>query len=170
MTDSAMDPRALADRVAAILGTQVDAVVSADELASSQNPALLVIRGVDAADLLSLDPVIAGRSAPTALIISDGYLGTEGPDVPSALAGAAAVALARSIAVRRHTTGRVNVVCVPESLVGDAGSQRGPLTIDDPAGAVADVVAFVLGPDSSYIDGQVLYANGGRHLFSSLTA
>ena len=112
----------------------------------------------------------SGRTAPTVLVIGDGWIGTEGPDVSAALVGAGAVALARSIAVRRHPTGRVNVVCVPEALVGEAGSQRGPLALEIGSADVAEVVAFVLGDQSSYIDGQVLYADGGRQLFSSLTA
>ena len=59
---------------------------------------------------------------------------------------------------------------MPEALVGEAGSQRGPLALEIGSADVAEVVAFVLGDQSSYIDGQVLYADGGRQLFSSLTA
>jgi enoyl-[acyl-carrier-protein] reductase (NADH) len=44
------------------------------------------------------------------------------------------------------------------------------LKLEIGAADVADVIAFTLSDQSSYIDGQVLYANGGRHLFSSLTA
>jgi NAD(P)-dependent dehydrogenase (short-subunit alcohol dehydrogenase family) len=144
------------------LPRQVAAILDA-----SSRPVGLV---TELAVLPELDPIIAGRTAATVLLIGDGWIGTEGPDVASAMVGGGAVALARSIAVRRHATGRVNVVCVPERLIGFAGSQHGPLTLEIRSVDVAEVVAFALGSQSSYIDGQVLYADGGRQLFSSLTA
>lgn len=137
------------------------------------DPLLVILTGNDVGDsrlFPTLDLLISARTGPTALVIGDGWIGTDGPDIRSALVGAGAVALARSIAVRRHPTGRVNVVCVPESLIGGAGSQRGPLALEISSADVGDVVAFVLGRHSSYIHGQVLYADGGRQLFSSLTA
>jgi len=161
----------LPDHVARILGTPSAAVTDPVALGESGGPALIVLTGCsDASVFRELDPVIADRTAPTALVIGDGWIGTEGPDVASALIGAGAVALARSIAVRRRATGRVNVVCIPESLIGAAGSQHGPLLLQIGSADIADVVAFVLGDQSFYIDGQVLYADGGRQLFSSLTA
>lgn len=158
------------DRTARILEDLSDA--DADAGAEAE-PLLVILTGGDLADMQVfsiLDRIISARTGATALVIGDGWIGTEGPDVASALVGAAAVALARSIAVRRHPTGRVNVVCVPEGLIGGAGSQRGPLAVKIGSSDVADVVAFVLGDASRYIDGQVLYADGGRQLFSSLTA
>jgi hypothetical protein len=160
----------LPEHVAHILDLSARSVASTSELADASGPALVVLTGADAPLLAELDSIIAGRPAPTALVIGDGWIGTEGPDVAAAMVGAGAVALTRAIAVRRHLTGRVNVVCVPERLIGDAGSQHGPLAIDIGSIDVAEVVAFVLSAQSSYIDGQVLYANGGRQLFSSLTA
>jgi hypothetical protein len=177
MTDLSVWPSALPaelatlpEHVARILGATARSVATTSELAAAAGPALVVLTGADAAVLVELEPIIAGRAAPTALVIGDGWIGTEGPDVAAAMVGAGAVALTRSIAVRRHVTGRVNVVCVPERLIGEAGSQHGPLTIEIGSVDVAEVVAFVLGGQSSYIDGQVLYADGGRQLFSSLTA
>ncbi len=173
VTWPAVLPAALVElprHVAAILDVSSRPVGLVTELAAAIGPALVVLTGADAAVLPELDPVIAGRTAATVLLIGDGWIGTEGPDVASAMVGGGAVALARSIAVRRHATGRVNVVCVPERLIGSAGSQHGPLTLEIRSVDVAEVVAFALGGQSSYIDGQVLYADGGRQLFSSLTA
>jgi NAD(P)-dependent dehydrogenase (short-subunit alcohol dehydrogenase family) len=113
---------------------------------------------------------VTHRSEPIALVVGDGWIGTDGPALTGAALSAGAVALARSVAVRRSPTPRVNVVCAPERLFGAAGSQRGPLALEVGADDVAEVVAFALGEESSYVDGQVLYANGGRQLFSSLTA
>jgi hypothetical protein len=164
---------ALPDLVAGVLDTVCRTAAEPSELEAATGPVMLVLTGAELGDpqlFRSLDRIIDGRAAPTALVIGDGWIGTEGPDVASALVGATAVSLARSIAVRRHTTGRVNVVCVPESLIGDAGSQHGPLALEIGAADVAEVVAFALDDRSSYIDGQVLYADGGRQLFSSLTA
>jgi len=178
MTDLAVWPRelpaplaALPGHVAAMLGATSRPVSELSD--APDGPLLVVLTGaaLGRPELFSaLDRIIDGRAAPTALVVGDGWIGTEGPDVPAALTGAATVALARSIAVRRHPTGRVNVVCVPEALVGESGSQRGPLPLEIRSADVAEVVAFMLGDQSSYIDGQVLYADGGRQLFSSLTA
>jgi len=180
MTDLTVWPRELPEaltelpkHVAAVLMAASCPVSELSELCTSDGPLLVVLTGAELGhpDLFSaLDRIIDGRTAPTALVIGDGWIGTEGPDISAALVGAGAVALARSIAVRRHSTGRVNVVCVPEALVGEAGSQRGPLALEIGGADVAEVVAFLLGDQSSYIDGQVLYADGGRQLFSSLTA
>jgi hypothetical protein len=166
-------PVALPDlgiRVSVLLGSPVDQVASVDALRSSTAPAVLVLTAAHADLVPALEPVISRRTEPTVLVIGDGYLGTDGPDVASALVGASVVALARSIAVRRSAHGRVNVVAVPEALLGEAGSQRGPLAAGVDLAAVAEVVAYLLGPESSYLHGQVLFADGGRHLFSSLTA
>jgi hypothetical protein len=166
-------PVALPDlgiRVSVILGAPVDQATSVAALRSSTAPAVVVLTAADGALVPALEPVIAERTEPTVLVIGDGYLGTDGPDLGSALVGASVVALARSIAVRRSGHGRVNVVAVPEAMLGEAGSQRGPLAGDIDLAAVAEVVAYLLGPGSTYVHGQVLFADGGRHLFSSLTA
>jgi Enoyl-(Acyl carrier protein) reductase len=169
-------PPALAELpgyVAATLGVALNMSSELSGLGAATGPLLVLLTGADLERpevFRTLDGVIDGRTQPTALVIGDGWIGTEVADVGAALVGAGAVALARSISVRRHATGRVNVVCVPEGLVGAAGSQRGPLALEIASADVADVVAFVLSDQSSYIDGQVLYADGGRQLFSSLTA
>ncbi|HMH58331.1 MAG TPA: hypothetical protein VK537_04035 [Galbitalea sp.] len=180
MTDLTVWPRALpaaltalSEQVAAVLGMSSHPVSQLSELGAADGPLLVVLTGAELghSELFpALERIIDGRSAPTALVIGDGWIGTEGPDISAALVGAGTVALARSIAVRRHPTGRVNVVCVPEVLIGEAGSQRGPPALEIRSADIAEVVAFVLGDQSSYIDGQVLYADGGRQLFSSLTA
>lgn len=163
----------LPTQVGSALGLAARAVTSLAEAATADGPLLLVLGGTAAGDahvFPTLDRLVSARSGPTVFLVGDGWIGTDGPDVGAALVGASAVALARSIAVRRTITGRVNVVCVPERLVGEAGSQRGPLALVITSADIAEVVAFALRDISSYIDGQVLYANGGRQLFSSLTA
>lgn len=163
----------LPGEVGALLDASPRTVDELGELEAVTGPLLLVLSTAEhgSQEVVNwLDRIIDGRSAPTVFVIGDGWIGTEGPNIAAAIVGASVVALARSIAVRRHATGRVNVVCVPEALVGEAGSQRGPLGLAIGSAEIADVVAFALGGESSYIDGQVLYADGGRQLFSSLTA
>jgi hypothetical protein len=133
-------------------------------------PALIVPAELDPATVADLDRLVSGRTGPTAFVVSDGAIGTNGPGVDAAVTAAATIALARSVAVRQTPTGRVNVVCAPEGLFGAAGSQRGPLRLEIGSAEVADVAAFLLSDHASYIDGQVLFADGGRQLFSSLTA
>jgi hypothetical protein len=133
-------------------------------------PALIVPTALDPSTVADLDRVVAGRTGPAVFVVTDGSLGTNGPGVDAAVTAAGAIALTRSIAVRQAPTGRVNVVCAPEGLFGPAGSQRGPLRLDVGAAEVADVAGFLLSDLASYIDGQVLFADGGRQLFSSLTA
>jgi hypothetical protein len=166
-------PTALAtlpSEVARVMGLTGRTITDHSELAGAKGPLLVVLARPDATDLRALEDTIDSRSGPTALVVGDGWIGTDAGDLDAAIAGASAVALARSIAVRRHATGRVNVVCVPQSLLGVDGSQRGPLKLEIGTADVADVIAFALSDQSCYIDGQVLYANGGRQLFSSLTA
>jgi hypothetical protein len=160
-------------QVAELLGSSENGASDLTVLEAAAGPLLLVLGEEELPDIdffSQLDRLISHRDAPTVLVIGDGWIGTDGPGVRSAIAGAGAVALVRSIATRRVPTGRVNIVCAPEGLFGESGSHHGPLAIDIQSADLADVVAFALGDDSSYIDGQVLYANGGRQLFSSLTA
>lgn len=103
-------------------------------------------------------------------VVGDGFLGTDVDEVAPAMAAAAAVTIVRSMAVRRGGSGRSNVVCVPAAMFDTEGSQRGPLAARPVTGDVADAVAFLLDEQAGYVTGQVLFVNGGRHLFSSLSA
>ena len=104
------------------------------------------------------------------VVVSDGFLGTDVDDLSAATGGAGAVAAVRSIAVRRGVTSRANVVCVPAALFGDEGSQRGPIPQPVECRDVAEAATFFLDDANTYLNGQVLFVNGGRHLFSSLSA
>jgi len=105
-----------------------------------------------------------------AVIVGDGYLGTDGDHANASATAASAVSLVRSMAVRRDGGRRANAVCVPDALFGNQSSQRGPLPQPVETADVAHAVAFLLGAGGNYLSGQVLHVNGGRHLFSSQTA
>jgi hypothetical protein len=102
-------------------------------------------------------------------VVSDGYLGTDTADLAAAQAAAAFVATARSQAARRQSLLRANVVAVPAGLLGEAGEGRGPLGVTVDAAAIADVIGFLLSSEAGYVSGQVVFADGGRQLFSSMT-
>jgi len=104
------------------------------------------------------------------LVVGDGWLGTDADDLGGALVGSAAVTTARSIAVRRGGTSRANVVAVPQALFGVATSQRGPLRQPTELADIANAAGLLLSDAGGYLSGQVLFVDGGRHLFSSLTA
>lgn len=107
-----------------------------------------------------------------AVVVGDGYLGTDadsGTDL-SSLLGAMAVSGVRSLALRRHRPGRSNVVCVPQSSYGTPTVLRGPIAQPTETVDVANALAFLLDESGRYVSGDVLYVNGGRHLFSSHTA
>jgi hypothetical protein len=112
----------------------------------------------------------AARHVNTVVIVGDGYLGTDSESLTSAMYGASAVSLMRSLALTRDRPSRSNVVVVPDSLMGLSGSQRGPLPQGTEVPDVAQAAAFLLGPTGAYVSGQTLFVNGGRHLFSSQTA
>jgi len=118
----------------------------------------------------AVGPAVESAAAVIVFVVGDGYLGTDVGDLSAALGGAAAVAAARSLAVRRGSHGRANVVCVPEGFFGMSGELRGPLAHEVGVGDIADAVAFLLSDDAGYVHGQVLFVDGGRHLFSSMTA
>lgn len=105
-----------------------------------------------------------------AVVAGDGYLGTDGATDPSCLLGAMAVSGVRSLALRRHRPGRSNVVCVPQSAYDASTTLRGPITQPTETVDVANALAFLLDETGRYVSGDVLYVNGGRHLFSSHTA
>jgi hypothetical protein len=104
------------------------------------------------------------------VVIGDGYLGADITDLSAPIIGAAALAVVRSIAVTRGFTTRANVVCVPAGLIGEPGSQRGPLPRPVDLIDIVEATRFLLDEASSYINGQILFVNGGRQLFSSLSA
>lgn len=105
-----------------------------------------------------------------AVVAGDGYLGTDGAADPSCLLGAIAVSGVRSLALRRHRPGRSNVVCVPQSAYDTSTSLRGPIAQPTETVDVAHALAFLIDETGRYVSGDVLYVNGGRHLFSSHTA
>jgi len=115
-------------------------------------------------------PAIDSGAATLVFVVGDGYLGTDVEDLSGALGGASAVAAARSLAVRTGSPRRANVVCIPERFLGSTGVLRGPLAAEVEVGDIADAVAFLLSDDAGYVHGQVLFVDGGRHLFSSMTA
>ena len=121
-----------------------------------------VVRGLDA--------LVQQANLEIVAVVGDGALGTDMPELASAQSAAAAISTVRSIAVRRNHGGCANVVCVPDALFGNVSSQRAPLAQATERDDVANAVAFFLGKDSNYISGQVLFVDGGRHLFSSMTA
>lgn len=104
------------------------------------------------------------------IIVGDGFLGTDVGQLAPAMGAAAAVTIVRSIAVRRGRSGRANVVCVPAAMFGTEGAQRGPLARTTDMGDIANAIAFLLDEQAGYVTGQVLFVNGGRHLFSSMSA
>lgn len=130
-----------------------------------------VTAGVPVAEVLDGLALLADTpSLDLVLVVGDGWLGTDRADLSATSAAGAAVATARSVAVRRGGTSRPNVVCVPDALFGREGAQRGPLRTEVGCADVANAVAFLLGPSGGYLSGQVLFVNGGRQLFSSMTA
>lgn len=146
-----------------------------DRRAGATGPAalLVVLHGQDDAAGATIEALARLADQPAlalVAVVSDGWLGTDGPDIASASDAGAVVAIVRSLAVRRDGGVRANVVCAAESLFGPTGSQRGPLRQSADATDVGEAVRFLLGDEASYLSGQVLFVNSGRHLFSSMTA
>ena len=75
-----------------------------------------------------------------------------------------------AIRPQRETKVRANAVATPDAMFGRSSEMRGPLAGTIAVAEIADVIGFLMGPDSPYVSGQVLFADGGRHLFSSHTA
>ena len=153
---------------------------SPDELRAQVEPGSAVVIFPDAAVAVgatSHDEVIGliadfGTIADLNIVavVSDAYLGTDDSDIATPATAAAVVSAVRSIAVRQGATTRANVVCVPAGMVSEAGSQRGAMTRPVEPGHVAATIAFLTDPANSYVSGQVVFVDAGRHLFSSLTA
>lgn len=145
--------------------------------ASHDNSALVVITDEAIAQGHSIQNVIDGiaeladtTEMDMVFIVGDGYLGTDGSHLGQAGGGAATVSLARSLAVRRDRQARSNVICVPDSMFGNSGSQRSPLPLEVESCDIAATITYLLGATGGYVNGQVVYLDGGRHLFSSLTS
>jgi hypothetical protein len=166
-------PPALAElyvRVADELGATLTTVSSLTHLAPVDDTRSVLAIVDSASGLGELEAYAEQAHFDLVAVVSDGYLGTDGPAVESAMYSGAAVTIVRSIAVRQGSSVRANVVCVPESLLGEKGSQRGPLRQEVEVQDVAHAVAFFLDASGGYLNGQVLFADGGRHVFSSLSA
>lgn len=155
----------LGDQVATLLGGE--ARPFGDPAAGDR--VLAVVDGT--ADTLGMLADLAGHDGVTiALVVADSFLGTEDRRLGTALAAASAVALARSIAVRRTGGTRANVVAVPATFFGDTGDHRGPLAGTVTVSDVAAAAAFFLSEEAGYLNGQVLFVDAGRHLFASMSA
>lgn len=103
-------------------------------------------------------------------VIPDDYLGNEDADLVAAGNAGAALTLIRSLAVSRDTPRRANAVATSRELLGGSASvHRGPGR-PPTAESVAEAVAYLLSPGGRYVSGQTLFVNGGRHLFSSMSA
>lgn len=113
---------------------------------------------------------LAPRRIDMVFVVGDGYLGTEGAHQKHAAGAAATVSFARSLATRRDTMSRANVVCIPDSLLGRRTVQRSPIDHAVDASDIASTIGYLLNPSGNYVNGQVIYVDGGRHLFSSQTA
>ena len=162
--------RDLSAMVAHELGATLVTRSSLSDLAPGDEPRLVLAIVHSASGLRELEAYAKQAHFDLVAVVSDGYLGTDGPAVGTAMYGGAAITVVRSIAVRQGSSVRANVVCVPEALLGESGSQRGPLHQDVEVQDVAHAVAFFLDASGGYLNGQVLFADGGRHVFSSLSA
>lgn len=103
------------------------------------------------------------------VVADDSYLGTESVPERAAICGAA-VSAVRSLAVKRGTKVRANVVCLPETVYGVSTELIGPLRLEPEIGDLVEAVRLFAGADGDYLSGQVLFVNGGRQLFSSHTS
>lgn len=123
-----------------------------------------------------------GRSAPAPAVVNvasvSGVRPTRG-EAPYAAAKAAVVALTQSAALEWAPVVRVNCVSpgfvhtpLNDALVADEDT-RGAIEAGTPLGRVgsaeevAAVIAFLLGPDSSYLTGQNVVLDGGSMLGSA---
>lgn len=136
-------------------------VIDAAILAGNGDPTealevLRTMRGMPGVDLVA--------------IVGDGYLGTDNEELDATMGAAAAIAVVRSLAVRRGWGSHANAICVPDAMFGRESAQRGPLRQGVERRDVSDAVSFLLGDDGCYLNGQVLFVDGGRQLFSSLSA
>lgn len=147
-------------------------------LLAEQPPAAVVVvldpasaAAIDVGTVTTLLAALAARPAVSvAIVAGDGYLGTDTETDRPALVAAMAVSGVRSLALARDRPGRSNVVCVPHSSLGGASVLRGPIADTVATIDVANALAFLLDESGRYISGDVVFVDGGRHLFSSHTA
>ncbi|MGH8914426.1 MAG: hypothetical protein ACRDZM_07920 [Acidimicrobiia bacterium] len=163
-----------ASLTAALGGTEIIRLESLEDLASSRDgehadDALLVVQ-VDTWLSPALGASLAAPQLNSVVIVSDEFLGTDLPDFDPAAAAGAAVAAVRSLAVQRGSSSRANAVCVPAAMFGKVSALRGPLATKVELLDVVEAVVFFLSEENAYLNGQLLFVNGGRHLFSSFTA
>ncbi|HVR31149.1 MAG TPA: hypothetical protein VMS74_00390 [Acidimicrobiia bacterium] len=176
-------PAPLADLYPRVVdATDSDRVPIADPLAvealrggSEPRDTLLIVPDV-AVETTSPGEVLAALSHMASLsgidlvvVVGDGYLGADIEPTGTAVA-AAAISVMRSVAVQRGRPGRANAICIPQGMLGDTVSQRGPLAVNVDVTDVAHAAGFLIDSANSYLNGQVLYVDAGRQLFSSHTA
>lgn len=131
---------------------------------------LLFFSGTDSEATLSwMERLDSDDPVNVIAVVEDAYLGTDAGREPARVSGAA-VALVRSLAIGRGTTVRANAICVPTSANDAVTDLKGPLPLEPTVDDVMEAIDFLAGPDGGYVSGQVLYVNGGRQLFSSLTS
>ena len=175
-------PATLEGLYEAIVDRTGDKLVPSGELSSiahnaGAGDAVVVVLDAGVRDGVSTSDVLEGvrslallKDVVVVFVVGDGYLGTDDPDLSTSMSAAAAVSAARSVSIRRRAGTRANVVCIPGSFFGDVGSQRGPLAQAVECTDVAAAAAFFLGDEATYVNGQVLFVNGGRQVFSSMSA
>lgn len=167
--------RGVPERVAARLGIELQDGGALPDPPGDDDPWVVFVDAVvqaggPGAAIEEIRALVDRPGISAVLIVGDGYLGTDAADTSTSLAGAAAISLMRSVASRRSGGGRVNVVCVPERMFGVESSRRAPLRTATEAADVAEAAAMFLSEEGRYLRGQALFVDGGRHLFSSMSA
>jgi 3-oxoacyl-[acyl-carrier protein] reductase len=115
----------------------------------------------------------AVRRMPVVNVASRGYLGGAGA-AHYVASKAGVVSLTRAMAIELRWRGiRVNAVApgmVDTRMIDGFGDMLGALKKMEPTGApakpaeIAAIVSFLAGPDASFVNGQVLMADGGKSL------
>jgi hypothetical protein len=160
----------LHDRLLEVFGEVVALDLAQPGDPQADDTVLLFLSGADSEGALSwMERLRTVEPVNVVAVVEDSYLGTDAGREQAMVSGAA-VALVRSLAVRRGTTVRANAICVPTSTGGNWTELTGPLPLEPTVDDVMEAIDFLAGPDGGYVSGQVLYVNGGRQLFSSLTS